>query len=248
MTDQLHDTYGFPIDLTLEMASEQGLSVDEHWFQRLMNEQRNRAKQDARTKKTGHVDVSAYRQILDSAGSSVFRGYEEFATEGAVRGLLVSGAPVAAAGAGDMVEVVLDRTCFYAEGGGQLADQGMIRMGNGALIEVTDVQTPIQGLNVHRGAVAHGDVRLGAEAVTEIDAGRRRAISRSHTATHMVHKAIRDALGETAAQAGSENSPGRFRFDFSSPGAVPESVLANVEQQVNEVLARDLAVSAEVMR
>jgi alanyl-tRNA synthetase len=146
-----------------------------------------------------------------------------------------------------MVEVVLDRTCFYAEGGGQLADQGVIRTGNGALIEVTDVQTPIEGLIVHRGAVARGEVRLGAEAVTEIDVQRRQAISRSHTATHMVHKAIREALGETAAQAGSENSPGRFRFDFSSPGAVPESVLADVEQQVNEVLARDLAVSAEVM-
>jgi alanyl-tRNA synthetase len=244
---QLHDTYGFPIDLTLEMAAEQGLSVDEDGFRRLMNEQRNRAKQDARAKKTGHVDVSAYRQILDSAGSSVFRGYQELATEGAVRGLLVSGASVEAVSVGDMVEVVLDRTCFYAEGGGQLADQGMIRTGDGGLIEVTDVQTPIQGLIVHRGSVVQGEVRLGADAVTEIDVQRRQAISRSHTATHMVHKAIRDALGETAAQAGSENSPGRFRFDFSSPGAVPESVLADVEQQVNEVLAQDLTVRAEVM-
>ncbi|MGH3694447.1 MAG: alanine--tRNA ligase [Pseudonocardiaceae bacterium] len=244
---QLHDTYGFPIDLTLEMAAEQGLSVDEDGFRRLMTEQRNRAKQDARAKKTGHVDVSAYRQILDSAGGSLFRGYEEITTDGAVRGLLVSGAPVEEVGAGDTVEVVLDRTCFYAEGGGQLADQGVIRTSDGALIEVTDVQTPIQGLIVHRGTVAHGEVRLGSEALTEIDVQRRQAISRSHTATHLVHKAIRDALGETAAQAGSENSPGRFRFDFSALGAVPESVLADVEQQVNEVLARDLAVSAEVM-
>ncbi|MGH3874183.1 MAG: alanine--tRNA ligase [Pseudonocardiaceae bacterium] len=244
---QLHDTYGFPIDLTLEMAAEQGLSVDEGGFRRLMTEQRNRAKQDARAKKTGYVDVSAYRQVLDGAGRSIFRGYKEIATEGVVRGLLVSGSPVEVAGAGDTVEVVLDRTCFYAEGGGQLADQGVIRTGNGALIKVTDVQTPIQDLIVHRGTVAHGEVRLGVATVTEIDTQRRQAISRSHTATHMVHKAIRDALGETAAQAGSENSPGRFRFDFSAPSAVPESVLADVEQQVNEVLAEDLAVSAEVM-
>ncbi len=244
---QLHDTYGFPIDLTLEMAAEHGLSVDEDGFRRLMNEQRSRAKQDARTKKTGHVDVSAYRQILDTAGSSVFRGYEELATDGTVRGLLVAGVPAQAASEGDTVEVVLDRTSFYAEGGGQLADQGVIHSGDGALIEVTDVQSPVRGLIVHRGRVAQGEVWLGAEVRTEVDTQRRLAISRSHTATHLVHKAIRDALGETAAQAGSENSPGRFRFDFSSPGSVPESVLTDVEQQVNEVLARDLVVSAEVM-
>ncbi len=244
---QLHDTYGFPIDLTLEMAAEQGLSVDEDGFRRLMNEQRSRAKQDARTKKTGHLDLSAYRQILETAGSSVFRGYEELVTEGAVRGLLVAGAPAEVAGEGDPVEVALDRTSFYAEGGGQLADQGVIGSDSGALIEVSDVQSPIPGLIVHRGTVTHGEVRLGAQVLAEIDTQRRQAISRSHTATHLVHKAIRDALGDTAAQAGSENSPGRFRFDFSAPGAVPASVLTDVEHQVNEVLAADLAVRAEVM-
>ncbi len=244
---QLHDTYGFPLDLTLEMAAEQGLSVDEEGFRRLMDEQRSRAKQDARAKKTGHVDVLAYRQVLDIAGSSVFRGYEELATDGSVRGLLAAGVPVQAAGAGQAVEVVLDRTSFYAQGGGQLADQGVIRSGTGALIEVTDVQTPIPGLIVHRGTVVQGEVRLGADVLSEVDGQRRQAISRSHTATHLVHKAIRDALGQTAAQAGSENSPGRFRFDFTSPGAVPESVLTDVEQQVNEVLAQDLTVRAEIM-
>ena len=244
---QLHDTYGFPIDLTLEMAAEHGLSVDEDGFRRLMNEQRNRAKQDARAKKTGHVDVSAYRQILDTASNSVFRGYDELITDGLVLGLLLAGSPIDAAGAGDTVEVVLDRTSFYAEGGGQLADQGVIRSGNGALIEITDVQTPIPGLIVHRGTVVQGTFHVGIDVLSEVNVQRRQAISRSHTATHMVHKAIRDALGETAAQAGSENSPGRFRFDFSSLGAVPESVLTDVEQQVNEVLARDLAVSAQVM-
>ncbi len=244
---QLHDTYGFPIDLTLEMAQEQGLSVDEEGFRRLMDEQRRRAKEDARTKKAGYVDLSAYRQVLDRAGDSDFRGYEELATGGTVRGLLVGGAPAEAVGEGDAVEVVLDRTSFYPEGGGQLPDHGRIRLGNGALVDVDDVQTPVPGLIVHRGTVAMGEVQLGDDACTEIDVERRRAISRSHTATHMVHKAIREMLGDTAAQAGSENSPGRFRFDFNAAGTVPRSALDDAEQQVNEMLARDLDVSAELM-
>lgn len=123
----------------------------------------------------------------------------------------------------------------------------MIRSGDGALIEITDVQTPIPGLIVHRGTVVQGEVRVGRDVLSEVDVSRRQAISRSHTATHMVHRAIRQALGDTAAQAGSENSPGRFRFDFSSPSAVPESVLIDVEQQVNEVLAQDLPVRAHIM-
>ncbi|MGH3977582.1 MAG: alanine--tRNA ligase, partial [Pseudonocardiaceae bacterium] len=244
---QLHDTFGFPIDLTLEMAGEQGLSVDEAGFRRLMDEQRRRAKDDAQAKRTGYVDLSAYRQLLARTGDSDFRGYEELVTEGTVRGLLVGGASADAAGEGDAVEVVLDRTSFYAEGGGQLPDHGRIRLRNGAVVEVHDVQSPVPGLIVHRGAVTAGEVRLWDDAYTDIDVERRRAISRSHTATHMVHKAMRDILGETAAQAGSENSPGRFRFDFKAPGAVPKSVLDDVEQQVNEVLAQDLAVRADVM-
>jgi alanyl-tRNA synthetase len=244
---QLHDTYGFPVDLTLEMAAEQGLSVDEVEFRRLMDEQRNRAKRDARLKKTGHVDVSAYRQVLEAAGRSDFRGYEESVTEGTVRGLLLAGARVREAGEGDDVELVLDRTPFYAEGGGQLADQGGIRLASGALFEVEDVQEPIEGLIVHRGKVARGAVTVGDQALAEIDIERRQAISRSHTATHMVHRAFRDALGETAAQAGSENAPGRFRFDFTAPGGVAHSALTDVEQRVNDILIQDLEVTAQVM-
>ncbi len=243
----LHDTYGFPIDLTLEMAAEQGLSVDAEGFGRLMAEQRERAKADARAKKTGHVDVSAYREVLDGAGVSSFTGYHDVVSEGAVRGLLRAGAVVRSASAGEEVEVVLDRTPFYAEGGGQLADAGVIRLAGGGVIEVSDVQSPVSGLIVHRARVLDGEVTLGEQALAQVDVARRAAISRSHTATHMVHKAFREALGETATQAGSENSPGRFRFDFASPAAVPGSVLADVEQRVNEVLAEDLEVSAAVM-
>ncbi|ACY97701.1 MULTISPECIES: alanine--tRNA ligase [Thermomonospora] len=241
----LHDTYGFPIDLTLEMAAEQGLSVDEEGFRRLLEEQRQRAKADAAAKKTGNLDVSVLGELLDRAGGKVdFLGYHDVTGEARVVGLLVNGASVPAAGAGTEVEVVLDRTPFYAEGGGQLADQGRIRTGGGAEIEVHDVQSPLPGLIVHRGKVRAGEAQAGDTAFAEIDVERRRAISRSHTATHMVHAGFRRALGESAAQAGSENSPGRFRFDFTSAGPVPPSVLRDVEDEVNAVLVDDLDVRA----
>jgi alanyl-tRNA synthetase len=245
---QLHDTYGFPIDLTLEMAAEQGVGVDEEGFRRLMAEQRDRAKADARAKKTGVGGASAYRGIADQLGRPVnFTGYQEVASEGRVAGLLVNGEEVPSADAGDEVELVLDRTPFYAEGGGQLADAGRVELANGAVIEVDDVQTPFAGLVVHRARVLSGQVEVGAQVQSIVDIDRRKAISRAHTATHMVHKAIRDALGDTATQAGSENAPGRFRFDFQATSAVPPSVLADVEAEVNAMLAEDLAVHAEIM-
>ncbi|TDD62280.1 alanine--tRNA ligase [Actinomadura darangshiensis] len=242
---KLHDTYGFPIDLTLEMASEQGLQVDEGGFRRLMQEQRDRAKKDARDKKTGNLDVSVLDELLTGAGGRVdFTGYGSLAGDARLVGLLVNGANAPAAGEGTDVEVVLDRTPFYAEGGGQLADQGLIRFGNGAVVEVTDVQAPLAGLIVHRGRVRTGEAQAGDTAYAEVDVERRRAISRSHTATHMVHAGFRRTLGESAAQAGSENSPGRFRFDFTASGAVPASVLRDVEDEVNEVLVGDHDVRA----
>jgi alanyl-tRNA synthetase len=244
----LHDTYGFPIDLTLEMASEQGLVVDEVGFRELMDQQRQRAKADARAKKGAHVDATAYRQVADSLGGPVeFTGYREVVSEGSVRGLVSSGAVVDSAREGDEVELVLDRTPFYAEGGGQLADQGVIELDNGARLEVRDVQSPVTGLVVHRVKVLSGEVTPGAGAHSVVDVERRKSISRAHTATHMVHKAFREALGETATQAGSENAPGRFRFDFSAVGAVPASVMADVEAKVNDLVLADLSVHAETM-
>jgi len=244
---QLHDTYGFPIDLTLEMAAEQGLSVDEDGFRRLMDEQRARAKKDATEKKTGNADISVYASLLEQAGKVTFTGYDLTAGEATVVGLLSGGVPVTAAVQGDGVAVVLDRTPFYAEGGGQLADQGVIRTdgpSGPAEIEVTDVQAPLPGLIVHRGVVRFGEVTVGSPAHAEIEIERRRATSRSHTATHLVHRALRGALGESAAQAGSENAPGRLRFDFTATGAVPVSVLREVEDEVNRVLINDLTVRA----
>jgi alanyl-tRNA synthetase len=244
----LHDTYGFPIDLTLEMAAEQGLEVDEVGFRDLMNQQRQRAKEDARSKKGTHVDTGAYRTVADELGRPVdFTGYREVVSESSVRGLLRDGEVIGSAHEGDDVEVVLDRTPFYAEGGGQLADQGVIELDNGARIEVRDVQSPINGLIVHTARVLSGEVSVGVGAHCQVDVERRKSISRAHTATHMVHKAFREALGETATQAGSENAPGRFRFDFSATGAVPASVLQDVEAKVNDLVLSDLAVHAEIM-
>ncbi len=244
----LHDTYGFPIDLTLEMAAEQGLEVDEVGFRELMGEQRQRAQEDARAKKGGHVNTAAYRHVADELGRAVdFTGYREVVSEGSVRGIVRDGEVVPSAREGDDVELVLDRTPFYAEGGGQLADQGVIELENGARVEVRDVQSPVTGLIVHSARVVSGELTPGVGAHSEVDVERRKSISRAHTATHMVHKAFREALGETATQAGSENAPGRFRFDFSATGAVPVSVMQDVEARVNDLVLSDLAVHAEIM-
>ncbi|MFC4106053.1 alanine--tRNA ligase [Micromonospora zhanjiangensis] len=241
---QLHDTYGFPIDLTLEIAAEQGLAVDDEGFRRLMADQRSRAKADAKARKTGHVDLSAYRTVLDTGGPVEFTGYTETRRESRVRALLgTAGAPLTAAGEGDTVELVLDSTPFYAEGGGQQPDTGLITVGGG-LVEVFDVQQPMPGLIVHKARVVRGEVRSGEEGLAEIDVTRRRAISRSHTATHLVHQTMRNFLGESATQAGSLNAPGRLRFDFNTPTGVAPSVLHDVEQQINEVLLADLEVHA----
>ena len=244
---KLHDTYGFPFDLTLEMAREEGLEVDEDGFRRLMKEQKDRAKADSKAKKSGHTDLSVYRQVVDKNGKSEFVGYSHVTSEAKITAVLVDGNLVGSAGADEDVEIVLDRTPFYAEGGGQLADGGTITLANGAVVEIDDVQTPVPGVFVHRGRVLSGSLESGAHAQAAIDVERRHAISRAHTATHMVHKAFRELLGETATQAGSENSPGRFRFDFPATGAVPASVLNDVESRVNTLLLDNLEVSAEVM-
>ena len=243
---KLHDTYGFPFDLTLEMAAETGLKVDEEGFRRLMKEQKDRAKADAKAKKSGHTDLSEYRKIVDSRGKTEFIGYKHQAGESKIAAILVDGQIVPEIHEGD-VEIVLDRTPFYAEGGGQLSDGGVLVLSDGTRIEIEDVQSPVPGLYVHRGVITAGSVKVDQEVFAQIDQTRRKAISRAHTATHMVHKAFREALGESATQAGSENAPGRFRFDFPANGAVPASVLNDVEARVNSLLIENLEVTAEQM-
>jgi alanyl-tRNA synthetase len=236
---QLHDTYGFPIDLTLEMAAEQGLEVDQDRFTALMQEQRTRAKADAASRKVGHGDASIYRAVLDTHGTTSFLGYTELAAEGSIVGLMKDGQPVPAAAEGSSVEVVLDRTPFYAEAGGQQADTGELRS-DSFTVRVDDVQSPVAGLRVHRGVVTNGTVTVDSSVVAEVDVARRAAISRAHTGTHLVHAGVRGALGTSAAQAGSLNAPGRLRFDFTSPGgAVSPTALAEIESEVNTVLQQN---------
>jgi len=243
----LHDTYGFPIALTLEMAAEQGLEVDEAGFVSLMSEQRERAKADARERKSGFAATTAYREILDAGGTTAFLGYTDIATESLVLGIVRDGEAVPAASAGQHVEVVLNRTPFYAEAGGQLGDHGQLVSSDGTVIRVYDVQTPVPGLFLHRGVVESGELVSGSTLVAEVDIPRRKAISRAHTATHLIHRAFRERLGDTATQMGSENAPGRLRFDFPSPTPVSAQVMAEVEERVNEVLIDDLVVRANLM-
>lgn len=244
----LHDTYGFPIDLTLEMAAEQGVAVDEAEFRRLMGEQKARARADALTKKTGHADITAYEALrADLVAPVEFLGYRQTSSPATVVGLLVDGVPVPAATAPANVEVILDRTPFYAEAGGQLADQGEILASGGARVEVDDVQAPIKGMNVQRGRLVDGTLTVGEPTVATIDTERRGQIARAHTATHLLHKALQESLGKDATQAGSENAPSRLRFDFRRGQAVPASAMAEIEERVNLRLQDDLEVTDTIM-
>ncbi|MFC4614632.1 alanine--tRNA ligase [Cellulomonas algicola] len=249
---QLHDTYGFPIDLTLEMAAEQGVAVDETAFRTLMQAQRERARADALAKRAGRADTAAYQELHSTLSEHTakpvqFVGYTDAEARAKVVGLLVDGVPAPAATAPADVEVVLDVTPFYAEAGGQQADTGVIVLDGGARIEVDDVQAPVKGLSVHHGRLVDGTVAFGETGTARIDLARRRAIARAHTATHLVHKALHESIGEGATQAGSLNAPSRLRFDFRSPSATPSEVVAEVEARVNERLQDDLEVTDSVM-
>ncbi|MDO4664765.1 MAG: alanine--tRNA ligase [Actinomycetaceae bacterium] len=240
----LHDTYGFPIDLTLEMAAEQGVSVDEVKFRELMAEQRERARADALAKKTGHVDSRVYHDMQAKIGGSVrFLGYTENAADATVVGLLVDGKPAAAATAPANVEVILDQTPFYAEAGGQLADQGQIRTSSGGVIDVLDVQAPVKGMSVHRGNLTDGQIVLDEPAHASIDTDRRLQIARAHTSTHVVHQNLLEMLGEGASQAGSENSPSRLRFDFRNPDPLPVGGIEEIEEAANMRVGQNLEVT-----
>ncbi|MEN9923834.1 MAG: alanine--tRNA ligase, partial [Actinomycetota bacterium] len=244
---QLHDTYGFPIDLTIEMAREAGIAVDESRFRELMTQQRERAKADARARKMGLASPTAYKDVMDKHGSTTFVGYDSTESEAKVTGIFKDGAETRSATVGDFVEIVLNTSPFYAEGGGQLGDHGVLTFESGARLEVFDVQSPVPGVILHRAQVIEGEAEVGSNVYAAIDKERRRAISRAHTATHMIHKAFREILGEGATQMGSENSPGRLRFDFPSAKAIGQSTLSDVEARVNDVLIEDLVVSADYM-
>ena len=244
----LHDTYGFPIDLTLEMAAEAGVKVDEKSFRELMAEQRHRAQADAKAKKGAFADLSELRKLVDERGS-IFTGYTELRTETKLRAILVDGVSVPAAKAGDKIEVVLDETPFYAEAGGQAADTGVIT-GNGFVIDVQDVQQPVKGLSVHRAVVREGEVHTGADVVAQVDVQRRRDGEKAHSGTHIIHAALHQVLGNEATQRGSFNKEGYLRFDFAWGEGLSESAKREVEEVANlairdnhEVITREMPLA-----
>ena len=243
---QLHDTYGFPIDLTLEMAQEQGLEVDADGFRALMAEQRARAKADAKSKKGVHADTGAYRATIDRFGPTDWQAYTTLSTESRVLSLLSGGAAVPALGEGVVGEVVLDRTPFYAESGGQNADAGHLTWDGGAA-EVLDVQRPIKGLVVHQVRVTTGELTVDAQLSADVDPEWRRGARQAHSGTHVVHAALREVLGPTALQSGSYNRPGYLRLDFGWNGGLDPEQLHDVEVASNRALREDLPVSAQFM-
>ena len=245
----LHDTYGFPIELTLEMAADQGVKVDEAKFRELMAEQKSRARADA-LKKRHNVDLSVYDDFKKTLAKPIdFLGYTDMSARAKVIGIMQEGKGSVPAVTGPAnVEVILDRTPFYAEAGGQLADQGEILSDDGAVLEVDDVQKPIKDLIVHQCRLTEGTLVVGAEVNANIDLARRGAIARSHTATHMVHKALREELGPQATQRGSEDAPNRLRFDFQWSKAPAKSVISAVEERVNDKLRDNLAVTTKEMK
>jgi alanyl-tRNA synthetase len=242
----LHDTYGFPIDLTLEMAAEQGLTVDEQGFRGLMAEQRERAKADARAKKGAHGDTAAYRGVFDEFGPTEWLAYETLETESKPLALLSGGLPVTRLAEGEVGELVLDRTPFYAESGGQVADAGTIVFDGGRL-EVLDVQRPIKGLVVHQVRVLEGELDPGREVHARVDPEWRTGARQAHSGTHVVHAALREVLGPTALQSGSYNRPGYLRLDFGWTTSLSPEQVRDIELVSQQALRADLPVSWDYM-
>ncbi|MGA4843561.1 alanine--tRNA ligase [Streptomyces sp. G45] len=243
----LHDTYGFPIDLTLEMAAEQGVDVDREGFTALMREQRERARADARARKSGGTaDTTALRAVLDEHGPTDWRAWSALATDSRVLALLTPAGPVPVARDGDIVTVVLDRSPFYAESGGQESDAGHL---SGASVEadVLDVQRPLPGLVVHQVRVTAGELAVGDAVHAAVDAEWRLGARQAHSGTHVLHAALREILGPTALQSGSYNRPGYLRLDFPWRGALSATVRSEVEEAANRALRRDLPVDVRWM-
>jgi alanyl-tRNA synthetase len=237
---KLYDTYGFPVEVTQEMASEIGVDVDMARFEELMREQRERASKAAR--KVGLAEESL-TEAVSRSGASEFVGYDTLSRESRIGSMLTSSGVSDIAQEGDEVRLILDVTPFYPEGGGQVGDRGIIRTSSG-LVRVTDTQRAPGDAIVHTGVVEAGEIRVDENAWAEVDAELRASTARSHTATHIVHWTLRQLLGEHARQAGSLVAPGRLRFDFTHHSAVPLDMLEEAEYTANRRLAEDAPVRA----
>ncbi|MEV7505897.1 alanine--tRNA ligase [Streptomyces sp. NPDC093018] len=243
----LHDTYGFPIDLTLEMAAEQGVEVDREGFTALMRRQRERARADARTRKTGGTtDTAVLRGVLDEHGPTDWRAWDTLTSRSRVLALLTDSGRAPVAGAGEIVTVVLDRTPFYAESGGQDSDAGHLS-GASVEAEVLDVQRPLPGLVAHQVRVTAGELAVGDEVTAAVDPEWRLGARQAHSGTHVLHAALRQVLGPTALQSGSYNRPGHLRLDFPWRGTLSSSVRSEIEEAANQALRQDLPVGVRWM-
>ncbi len=240
----LHDTYGFPIDLTVEIAEESGKRVDRQKFDELMQQQRDRAKQDAKSKRAS-TNQDVYREFR-AKGETVFVGYESLNAEAKVLGLIHDGAAVGSLQQGQIGEVILDRTSLYAESGGQIADAGQIVAGK-VVLEVLDVQKPVKGLFSHRVRVVSGEVNSEQSVETKVNPDWRLGACQAHSATHVVHASLRQVLGPNALQSGSYNKPGYMRLDFAWGESLSESTKSEIEEVSNLAIRADLAVSAQFM-
>ena len=241
----LHDTYGFPVDLTFEIAQEAGLEIDRDKFTSLMNVQRQRAKNDAKQKRSTNADLSVYGEFR-SLGVTKFTGYEELVSGAKVIGLIRDGLVVKELKEGEVAEILLDETSFYAESGGQDSDSGFIT-GDGLSLEVLDVQKPVKGLVSHSVIVKRGSVGVGSKVSTEVSPEWRLGAAQAHSATHVVHAALRQVLGPQALQSGSYNKPGYMRLDFSWSEALSQDTRTEIEEVTNLAIRQDLAVSAQFM-
>ncbi len=243
---RLYDTYGFPLDLTQDALREQGRGVDLAGFEAAMAEQRQRAR--AAWAGSGEAATeTVWFELREQIGASEFLGYSTEAAEGEIRALVTAGAPADHAGAGAEVEVVLNQTPFYGESGGQVGDTGAILGADGLRIEVTDTQRKLGDVIVHLGRVVAGTARMGAAVRAEVDHSRRAAIRAHHSATHLLHEALRRSLGTHVAQKGSLNAPERLRFDISQPRPITEAELAAVESEVNARVRENTEVVTRLM-
>lgn len=241
----LKDTYGFPYELTEELARERDLTVDRQSFDRALGQQRDRAREVHRASQKVETPLETYLRVAAEVGQTTFTGYDELQTSTEVLALIVGGQTVQRVEEGGEVQVVLAATPFYAESGGQVGDQGVIR-GGSALVRVTDTQRPVAGLYVHTGVVESGVIEQGDAVVAEVDVERRLHVVPHHSATHLLHKALQEVLGPEATQAGSLVAPDRLRFDFRWPRPMTEDEIADVQDRINAAVWANLPVETGI--
>lgn len=248
---ELHDTHGFPFEITKEMANEKGLDIDQDKFLELMKEQKDRARKDAREKRGLDFDNTKYNDILKNLEKpNKFIGYDNLTMERKVMGILsnnISVPNISSTNAQNSIEIILNDSPFYFESGGQQADKGTITTDLGAILEVIDVQAPIKGLIVHKCNLKRGEIRVQDKVVCNVDKKRRDDIRKAHSSTHMIHKALREILGEESTQAGSLDAPNRLRFDIHNGEKITDEQIRETEYKVNEMLLQDLEVDDKWM-